>query len=158
MSVISGCAASACGHLVGIGSAHHQRTEPAHLRMQQADRVVVLVVGTEGIGADQLGIAVGLVRGGHDRRSHFVQHDRHAGLRQLPGGFRASEAAADYVNGPFSGYDHRTMFRPSGDERQCTGASEGAAHATDRGICARAGDSWTRGYGGAPAIMPLSRD
>ena len=33
---------------------------------------------------------------------HFVQHDRHAGLRRLPGGFGAGEAAADDVDGIFA--------------------------------------------------------
>ena len=30
---------------------------------------------------------------------HLVQHDRHAGAGDLPGGFRAGEAAANDVNG-----------------------------------------------------------
>ena len=72
-------------HLVAVGRAHHQRAEPAHFLMQQADRVVVLVVGAERIRADQLGVAVGLVRGGRAQRAHFMQRDRHAGLRELPG-------------------------------------------------------------------------
>ena len=54
-------------HLVGVGGAHDQRAEPAHLLVQQADGVVLRVVGAERVGADQFGIAVGLVRGGRDR-------------------------------------------------------------------------------------------
>ena len=42
-------------HLIGVGRAHDQRAEPAHLLVQQADRVVLLVVGAERIGADQFG-------------------------------------------------------------------------------------------------------
>ena len=48
-------------HLMGVGCAHHQRAEPAHLRVQQADRVGLAVVGAERVGAHQLGQAVGLV-------------------------------------------------------------------------------------------------
>ena len=81
--------------LVAIRRAHDERAEPAHLLMQQADGIVRGVVGAERIGADQLGIAVGLVRGGRPLRPHLVQRDRHAGLRELPGGLRAGEAAAD---------------------------------------------------------------
>ena len=67
--------------------------------MQQADRIGLGVVGAEGIGADELGEAVGLVRIGAAHRAHLVQDDRHAGLGRLPGGFRAGEAAADDVDG-----------------------------------------------------------
>ena len=49
-------------HLMGVRRAHDERAEPAHLGVQQADRVVILVVGAERIGADQFGIAIGLVR------------------------------------------------------------------------------------------------
>ena len=52
--------------------------EPAHLLVQQADGVVLAIVGAERIGADQFGQAVGLVRLGAARRPHLVQHDRHA--------------------------------------------------------------------------------
>ena len=97
-------------HLVAVGRAHDQRAEPAHFRVQQADRVVILVVGAERIRADQFGVAVGLVRGGRAQRPHLVQHDRHAGLRQLPGGFRAGEAAADDVDG-FQGHGRQTRRR-----------------------------------------------
>ena len=90
-------------HLIGIGRPHHQRAEPAHFRVQQADRVVVLVVGAERVRADELGVAVGLVRGGRPQRPHLVQHDRHAGLRELPGSLGAGEAAADDVDG-FQGH------------------------------------------------------
>ena len=38
------------------------------------------------------------------QRPHLVQHDRHAGLRDLPGGLRAGEAAADDVDGFCSGH------------------------------------------------------
>ncbi len=97
-------------HLVAVCRAHHQRAEPAHLGVQQADRVVILVVGAERIGADQLGVAVGLVRGGRAQRPHLMQHHRHAGLRELPGGLRAGKAAADDVNG-FQGHPGKLGVR-----------------------------------------------
>ena len=80
-------------HLVGVGRAHDQRSQPAHLGMQQADRVVGGVVGAERIGADEFGQAVGAVRLGHPHRAHLVQDDADAGIGDLPGGFRAGEAA-----------------------------------------------------------------
>ena len=82
-------------HLVGVGRAHDQRAEPPHFGMQQADGIVGGVVGAEGIGADQLGQAIGLMRLGHPHRAHLVQHDAAAGFGRLPGGLGAGEAAAD---------------------------------------------------------------
>ena len=55
---------AAGGQLVGVGARHHQRAEPAHLGMQQADGARLRVVGAERVGADELGEVVGLVRGG----------------------------------------------------------------------------------------------
>ncbi len=86
-------------HLVGVGRAHDQRPEPAHLFVQQADRVGVGGIGAEGIGADELGQAFRLVRGGHSDRPHLVQHDGHAAARDLPGRFGPGETAADDVDG-----------------------------------------------------------
>ncbi len=84
--------------LVEIGGAHHQRAEPAHLGMQQADGAALGVVGAERVRADQLGELSGLVRGGRALRPHFVQHHRHAAARKLPGGLGTGEAAADDMN------------------------------------------------------------
>jgi len=90
---------AARGHLVRVARRHDQRAEPAHLLVQQADRVRVGVVGPERVGADQFGQAPGLVGLGHPLRPHLVQHDGQSALRDLPGGFRTGEAAADDVNG-----------------------------------------------------------
>ena len=57
------------------------------------------IVGTEGIGADQLGQPVGLVRLGLPLGPHLVQHDGDAAAGELPGGLRAGEAAADDMDG-----------------------------------------------------------
>src|SRR6266542_1296799 len=52
-----------------IAAAHDERAEPAHLFVQQPDCVVLTIVGSERVGADELGEAFGLVRVGLDRRS-----------------------------------------------------------------------------------------
>ena len=51
------------GHTRRVGDAHDERAEPAHLLFQQADRVIELVAA-EGVAADELGEAVGLVHRG----------------------------------------------------------------------------------------------
>ena len=70
----------------------------AHLLMQQPDGVGLPFVGAEGVGADQLGEGAGLMRLGLPHRAHLVQHDRNAGLRELPGRLAARQAAADHMN------------------------------------------------------------
>ena len=90
---------AAGGHLVGVGRSHDQRAEPAHFGVQQADGIVGGIVGAEGIGADELGQALGAVRLGHPLRAHLVQHHANAGIGDLPGGFRAGKARADDVHG-----------------------------------------------------------
>ena len=103
---------SAAGrHLVCVGSAHDERAEPAHFLVQQADGVVLRVVGTKRIRADELGAAVSLVNRRASFRPHFVQHDRNACLRKLPGCLRAREAAADDVNGFYLTRCHSVMHR-----------------------------------------------
>ena len=67
-------------HLVGVAARHDQRAGKPHLGMQQADGVGLGVVGAEGVGADEFGQAVGLVRIGAAHRAHLVQDDGHAGL------------------------------------------------------------------------------
>ena len=86
-------------HLIGIGGAHDQRTEPAHFGVQQADGVIGRVVGAKRIGADEFGKALGAMGLGHPDGTHLVQDDRYAGLGDLPGGFRAGEARANDVHG-----------------------------------------------------------
>ena len=64
--------------------------------MEQADRIVLGIVGAEAVRADQLGQAVGLVRRRHlAAAAHLGQPHLHAGLGELPGGLRSGEAAAD---------------------------------------------------------------
>jgi hypothetical protein len=67
--------------------------------MQQPDRIVLPIVGAEGIGADQFSALSGLVGVGAAQRAHFVQHNRHASLGQSPGGFGAGEAGPNDMDG-----------------------------------------------------------
>ncbi len=67
--------------------------------MENADGVGLGIVGAEGIGADEFGQPVGLMRFGLAPGSHFVQHDRHAGRGNLPRSLRPCQAAPDYVDG-----------------------------------------------------------
>lgn len=86
-------------HLVGVGGFHDQRAGKAHFRMQHANRVAGRVIRAEGIGTDEFGKAVGLVRVSAAHAAHLMQDDRYAGFGDLPGGFRSGKAAADDVDG-----------------------------------------------------------
>ena len=66
--------------------------------MQQAYGVGFPFVGAERVGADELGKRPRLVRLGPADRAHFVEHDGHAGLRQLPSGLASRKAPADHMN------------------------------------------------------------
>ena len=90
---------SAGRQLVGVGRAHHQRTEPPHLGMQKPDGASFRVVGAERVRTNQLGELSGLVHGGRANRPHFVQHHGHAAARDLPGGLGTGKAAADDMDG-----------------------------------------------------------
>ena len=97
---------AAGGQAMGIGRRQDQRAGAAHLLMQQADGVVLGIVGAQRVGADQLGAVLGLVRLGRAQRAHLVQHDGNAGLGQVPGGLAAGEAGADDVDGMGLGCGH----------------------------------------------------
>ena len=89
---------AACRKLVAVAHRHDQRAGAPHLGVKQPDGVRLRIVGAERIGADQLSEILGLVRRRRHRRPHLVQHDRHAGFGELPGGLRAGKSAADDVN------------------------------------------------------------
>ena len=86
-------------HFVRVARAHDERAAAAHLFVQQTDGVVLPIVGAERVRAHEFGEAFADMRLRHLHRPHLVQHDRHARARDLPGGFRPGEAAADDVNG-----------------------------------------------------------
>ena len=68
---------SAGGHARDLGGMHDERVEPPHLFLEQADGVVQLV-SAEGIAADELREAIGLVDFGRPDRPHFVDGDGNA--------------------------------------------------------------------------------
>ena len=62
------------GHARGVRRAHHERAEPPHLLLEEADGVVEFVAA-EGVAADQLGEPVALVNGRRPNRPHLVELD-----------------------------------------------------------------------------------
>ena len=89
---------AAGGDGVAVGARNDEAAGLAHLPVQQADRVLLVVVGAEGVGADELGEAAGLVGEGAHDGAHLVQDHRHAHAGGLPGRLGAGEAAADDVD------------------------------------------------------------
>ena len=57
--------------LVGIGGVHHQRAEPAHLGMQEADGAALGVIGAERVRTNQFGELSGLMHGGRAHRGRI---------------------------------------------------------------------------------------
>ncbi len=78
---------------------HNDRVCAAHLFMQEPDCIRFPLVGAEGVRADKLGQAIGLVGVGHALRTHFMQYDGDAGMGDLPGRFAARQSAANHMNG-----------------------------------------------------------
>ena len=78
-----------------VAGAHDERTERPHLLMEQANCIVIGVIGAEAVGADHLCKTVRLVR---RRRvaaaAHFAETHTDAGLGQLPGGFGPGQTTA----------------------------------------------------------------
>src|SRR6185295_163465 len=98
--------------------------------MQQADRVVRLIVGAERIGADEFRQRRRLVCGGAAQRAHFVQHGRYAMGGELPGGLTAGQSPADNMHGlqRFRTHGTKIGLSPGGDNARgshcrATGAS-----------------------------------
>ena len=52
------------------------------------------------------------------QRSHFVQDDRNAGLRQLPGRLGPGEATPHHVDGLKLAVCHSMIIRPAGRKPQ----------------------------------------
>ena len=82
-------------------SRHDQRTALAHLVMEQANRVLFVIVRAQRVRADQLGQPIGLVRGGAlpalvgGGAAHLRQAHPPPAPRELPGRLGAGETAAD---------------------------------------------------------------
>ena len=67
--------------------------------MNHTDRIALGIVRAEGVGADKLCEAVGLVGVRAAHRAHFMENDGDAARGDLPGGFGTGEATADDMNG-----------------------------------------------------------
>ncbi len=82
------------GHLVHVALREDQRSQVAHLLVEQAHRVALGIVAAEAVRADQLGEPVGVVRGRRAARSaHLGKAHPAARLRELPRGLRSREPA-----------------------------------------------------------------
>jgi len=71
---------------MGVRGAQDQRAATAHFLVQQADRVMLEIIGAKAVGADKLGEAFRLMRIGFLHRAHFVQDNLRAGFGGLPRG------------------------------------------------------------------------
>ena len=82
-------------HLMFVGAAHNQTLAIAQFGVQQTHGIGLRVIGTEGVGANQLGQSIGDMGIGFAGRAHLVQDHLHASLRRRPSRFRACQPAAD---------------------------------------------------------------
>ena len=87
--------AHATGNACLVGTLQQQAAERAQLGLEEAMRVLELDT-LEGIGADQFGEPVGLVRRGGNHGAHLVQLDLDATPGEGPGCFAARESPADH--------------------------------------------------------------
>jgi hypothetical protein len=79
--------------------------------MEQAHGIIFSIVGAEGIGADELGAAIGLMGGGAFDAAHFMEDHGHARICALPSGFAASQSSPYNVYGfvcHFEGIPNKT--------------------------------------------------
>ena len=83
---------------------HGQRTELAHLVVEQPDCVVGIVVGAKRVGAHQFGQAIALMRrSAVAATAHFREPHPHPAPGELPGRLASGKPAADDVNVVFHG-------------------------------------------------------
>src|SRR5689334_20263966 len=79
-----------------VSCRHDQGAERPHFLVEEADGVILGIVGPEAVGTDHFGQTVALMR---RRRitaaTHFAEADGNPGLGQLPRRFGPGEAAAD---------------------------------------------------------------
>ena len=89
----------ASGNPVQIRARHDQRAEIAHFLMDQADGIILGIVGAEAVGAHHFGERVGVMGGGGVApATHLGQPHAQARFGQLPRGLRSGEATADDVD------------------------------------------------------------
>ena len=89
----------ACRNLVIGRCRDEEPVATTHFFVEQANRILFVVVGPEGIGTDKLCETVSLVRGSAFDAAHFVENYGYAERCRLPGCFASGHAAADNVNG-----------------------------------------------------------
>ena len=78
---------TACRQGMGVGHRHDQAIGGAHFPVQQADRILFVVVRAERVRADHFRQIAGLVGERANLGAHFVDHHRNAHVGGLPGGF-----------------------------------------------------------------------
>lgn len=101
---------AAGGQLVLVGRTEDQRTGTAHFLVQQANGIVLCIIGAEGVRADEFGTAIGLVRIRAADWAHLMKDDRNTRRCKLPRSFRTSQASADDMNGFWSSYYHERVI------------------------------------------------
>ena len=93
-----------------IGGGNHERAEPAHLFLEDADGSFERIVAQR-VGAYQFGETAGLMGLRHADRAHFVKADGDAPAGELPCGFAAGESGADYVYGMIEWLPRRAVMQ-----------------------------------------------
>ena len=88
--------------------------------MQQTNGIAVRIIRAEGIGTDQFGQIMRLMRFGHPFGAHFMQNHGHLAMDQLPSRLAARKAAANDVNGCNRG--RRMFLRHGRDIKPKTGS------------------------------------
>ena len=101
---------AAGGQARAVGAGHDERARPAHLFVQQADGVVLGIVGTEGVGADELRELPRLVGGRRRFGAHLEEHRAHTAPRELPAGLRAGKPAADNLDRGVREGSHGSLY------------------------------------------------
>ena len=81
-----------------LGDAQDERSQPAHLLLQEADGGIQGGIA-EGVGAHQLGELPGAMRLRRALRPHLDEPHLAAGMGGVPGGLAARQTAADHRQG-----------------------------------------------------------
>ena len=84
---------------MAVRGSHDDRMPAPQFLMQQTYRIVLGVVGAEGIRTDEFRQGVAFVRFGPLNWAHFVQNHGNSGMGNLPGSLAACQSAANDVDG-----------------------------------------------------------
>jgi len=82
------------GHFHPFGHVHDQAAKLRHFEFQEADAGFKLC-RAKGVGADQFGQVLALMRRREALRLHFIENDIASSLGQLPGGFASGQSGSD---------------------------------------------------------------